>query len=128
MNIDQKAIEHLERNEYEAALALFKEAVNESRSVQSLTNLAWIYYHEESDTETALELVKEAIGLNPASHFPYNLLGEIYVALEKWEDASKVLLNSIAIRPSREANNNLAIANYHLGELNEASTIMLHRN
>lgn len=125
MNINQKAIEHLERNEYDAALALFKEAVNESRNIQSLTNLAWIYYHEESDTETALELVKEAISLNPASHIPYNLLGEIYVALERWEDASNVLLNSTAIEPSKEAYNNLAIAKYHLGEVDEASALFL---
>ncbi|NQX65661.1 tetratricopeptide repeat protein [Paenibacillus alba] len=125
MNINQRAIEHLERNEYDAALALFKEAVNESRNVQSLTNLAWIYYHEESDKETALELVKEAISLNSSSHFPYNLLGEIYVELERWEDASIALLNSIAIEPSKEAYNNLAIAKYHLGELDEASVLFL---
>lgn len=125
MNINQKAIEYFECNEYDAALALFKEAVNESRNVQSLTNLAWIYYHEESDTEIAQELVKEAISLNPVSHFPYNLLGEINVALEKWEDASNVLLKSIAIEPSKEAYNNLAIAKYHLGELNEASALFL---
>ncbi|WP_313641909.1 tetratricopeptide repeat protein [Paenibacillus sp.] len=125
MNINQKAIEYFERNEYDAALALFKEALNESRNVQSLTNLAWIYYHEESDAESALELVKEAIILNPASHFPYNLSGEINVALERWEDASNVLLNSIAIEPSKEAYNNLAIAKYHLGELDEASALFL---
>ncbi|MFF2886099.1 tetratricopeptide repeat protein [Paenibacillus sp. NPDC057967] len=125
MNINQKAIELLERNEYDQALALFKEAVNESRNVQSLTNLAWIYYHEESDTETAIELAKEAISLNPASYFPYNLLGEIYVVLERWKGASKVLLNSIAIEPSKEAITNLAIAKYHLGELEEASDLFL---
>ncbi|WP_454192729.1 hypothetical protein [Paenibacillus sp. Marseille-Q7038] len=53
MNINQKAIEYFERNEYDLTLALFKEALNESRNVQSLTNLAWIYYHEENDVESA---------------------------------------------------------------------------
>lgn len=125
MNFNQKAIEYLESNDYDRALDLFKEAVAESRNVQSLTNLAWIYYHEESDIENALELVKEAISLKPASHFPYNLLGEIYVELEEWEDAAVVLLNSIAIEPSKEAHNNLAIAKYHLGELYEASALFL---
>lgn len=125
MSIIQKAIEYLERNEYDAALALFKEALNQSRNVQSLANLAWVYYHEESDAESALELVKEAINLNlnPASHLPYNLSGEINVELGRWEDASNVLLNSIAIEPSKEAYNNLAIAKYHLGELDEASAL-----
>ncbi len=125
MNISLKAIELLERNEYDQALALFKEAVNESRNVQSLTNLAWIYYHEESDTETAIQLVSEAISLNPVSYFPYNLLGEIYVELKRWEDASEVLLNSIEIEPSKEAITNLAIAKYHLRELDEASALFL---
>ncbi|WP_454192728.1 tetratricopeptide repeat protein [Paenibacillus sp. Marseille-Q7038] len=63
--------------------------------------------------------------LNPASHFPYNLLGEINVELERWEEASNVLLNSIEIEHSKEAYNNLAIAKYHRGELDEASALFL---
>lgn len=121
MNINQKAIEYLEKNEYDKAMSLFQEAVNESRNVQSLTNLAWMYSYEEGDNEAALELIKEAVCLNPSSHFPYNLLGEIYIQMEMWQDATAVLSQSIAVQPSNEAYNNLAVAKYHLGFLEEAS-------
>lgn len=105
MNINQKAIEYLEKNEYDKAMSLFQEAVNESRNVQSLTNLAWMYSYEEGDNEAALELIKEAVCLNPSSHFPYNLLGEIYIQMEMWQDATAVLSQSIAVQPSNEAYN-----------------------
>ncbi|MBH5318312.1 tetratricopeptide repeat protein [Paenibacillus sp. GSMTC-2017] len=121
MSINQKAIQFLENNEYDEALKLFQKAVEQSRTIQSLNNLAWIYYHEESDKEAALKLIKEAIELNPISHFPYNLLGEIYIEMEMWQLAFDVLHQSILIHPSNEAYHNLAVANYHLGHLEEAS-------
>jgi len=125
LSANQKAIEYLESNEYDKSLDLFHEAVRESRNVQSLNNLAWIYLHEECDKETALTLIKEAIELNPSSHFPYNILGEIYVEKEMWQQAADVLNQSLIIHPSNEAYNNLAIAKYHLGQIQEASDFFL---
>ncbi|MBA9026448.1 tetratricopeptide repeat protein [Peribacillus huizhouensis] len=125
MNINQKAIELLEENQYDESLKLFKKAVEISRDVQSLTNLAWIYCNEEDDDERALPLLKEVINMNPKSHFPYNLLGEIYCRREKWEHAKDILLESISIRPSKTAYNNLAVANYHLANIEDASKYFL---
>lgn len=125
MNTNQRAIECLERNEYNDALRLFEKAVVESRNVQSLTNLAWIYLHEECNREAALQLIKEAIVWNPKSHFPYNLLGEIYMEMENWQLALYALHQSIIIQPSDEAHNNLGVANYHLGQIQEASDYFL---
>ncbi|TQR19165.1 tetratricopeptide repeat protein [Psychrobacillus vulpis] len=125
MNTNQKAIEMLEKNEYEQALVLFQKAVSESRDVQSLNNLAWIYRHEEEDNETALELIKEAVSMNPSSYFPYNLLGEIYLETKMWQEASNILLQSIKIQPSIEAYKNLGVAKYHLGEFQEALEFFL---
>jgi len=125
LSTNQRAIECLERNEYDEALRLFQKAVEETRNIQSLTNLSWIYLHEEYDKEEALKLIKEAIELNPTSHFPYNLLGEIYIMKELWQLALDVLLQSQRIHPSNEACNNLAVANYHLGHLQEASEFFL---
>ncbi|MBT2606397.1 hypothetical protein J7E55_25875 [Bacillus sp. ISL-53] len=125
MNINQQAIDLLEKNEYEDALKLFQKAVDESRNVQSLTNLAWIYCYEEYDDIKALGLVEEAINMNSSSHFPYNLLGEIYIRQEKWKYAKDIFLKSISIHPSKTAYNNLAVANYHLGNIAEASKYFL---
>ncbi|MBB3126918.1 tetratricopeptide (TPR) repeat protein [Paenibacillus rhizosphaerae] len=121
MNTNQKAISCLEQNKYDEALSLFKQAVEESRDVQSLSNLAWIFVHEEEDYEAALALLQEAIALKPASYFPYNLLGEVYIVMEKWQEASDILVRSLAIQPSEEAYNNLAVARYHLGDIQTAA-------
>ncbi|MGG3892062.1 tetratricopeptide repeat protein [Metabacillus fastidiosus] len=125
MNINQKAIEMFEQNEYEEAMELFQQAVHESRDIQSLNNLAWMYLYEEENDDKALELVKEAVKMNPSSYFPYNILGEISIRQEKWKEAKEVLRKSISIQPSNEAHHNLAIAYYNLGELEEASEFFL---
>ncbi|GKU79979.1 lipopolysaccharide assembly protein LapB [Paenibacillus sp. L3-i20] len=125
MSINLRAIEFFEKNEYQEALKLFQKAVEQSRNIQSLNNLAWIYFHEECNREAALKLIKEAVDLNPKSHFPFNLLGEIYIEMEMWQLASDALHQSISIQSSNEAYNNLAIANYHLGHLKVASDYFL---
>lgn len=125
MNINQRAIELLEKNEYEESFKLFQKAVQVSRDVQSLNNLAWIYCYEEDNIEMALELIKETIEMKPASYFPYNLLGEIYIKKKRWKDASDSLLQSITLQPSIEAYKNLGVAKYHLGELKDASEYFL---
>ncbi|GAB6992374.1 tetratricopeptide repeat protein [Paenibacillus pini] len=125
MNTNLRAIELLEANKYDESFMLFKKAVAESRDVQSLTNVAWIYSYEEDDDETALAFILEAINLKPISYFPYSLLGEIYLKQQRWQEASNVLLQSIAIHPSVGAYQNLGVAKYHLRELEEASQYFL---
>ncbi|WP_458413812.1 tetratricopeptide repeat protein [Schinkia sp. CFF1] len=125
MNINKKAIELLEENKYEESLALFQEAVKKSRDVQSLTNLAWIYNHEEQDYEKAQELLEEAITMNPSSYFPFSLLGEVYFEQEKWQQAKDILQKSLSIQPTKPAFNNLAVANYHLGNIEDAANYFL---
>ncbi len=125
MNTNQKAIELFEQNDYEEALELFQKALRESRNIQSLNNLAWIYSYEEENDQKALELIEEAIAMNPNSYFPYTLLGEIYLRQKKWKLALDTLLKSISIQPSNEAYHNLALAKYHLGDFREASNFFL---
>lgn len=125
MNTNQKAIEMFEQNEHEDAMELFQQAVYESRDVQSLNNLAWMYLYEEDDNDKALELAKEAVNLNPSSHFPYSILGEIYMKQERWKEAKEALRNSILIQPTNEAHHNLGIAYYNLGELEQAADFFL---
>ncbi|SEB16573.1 tetratricopeptide repeat protein [Bacillus nitratireducens] len=125
MNINEKAIEMFEQNEYEEAMELFQQAVRESRDVQSLNNLAWMYLYEEENDDKALELISEVVKLNPSSYFPYNILGEIYMKQKKWEEAKEALQKSISIQPSNEAYHNVAVAHYNLGELEKALEFFL---
>jgi len=106
-------------------MELFQQAVHESRDIQSLNNLAWMYLYEEENDDIALKLIKEAVKMNPSSYFPYNILGEIYIRQEQWKEAKEALRKSISINPSNEAYHNLAVANYKLGEVEEASEFFL---
>lgn len=125
MNTNQKAIDFFEKNDYVEALKLFHLAVEESRNIQSLHNIAWMYSYEEEEDEKALEFIKEVICMNPSSHFPYNLLGEIYLRQKRWQLASDAFMKAISIQPSHEAYQNLAVAKYHLGDMKEASDYFL---
>ena len=125
MNTNQKAIDFFDKNDYEEAMKLFHQAVKESRDIQSLNNLAWMYSYEDEDDEKALVLIQEVIDMKPSSYFPYNLLGEIYLRQEKWQLASDTFEKSILIRPSDEAYHNLAIVKYHLGDMKEAAEYFL---
>lgn len=115
MNTNQQAIQALEKNEYEKSKKRFLAALNEERNVQALTNMAWIYLHEEEDVDNASELLKEAVAQQPQSHFPYNLLGEIYVKQEKWALALEMLNQAVHIHPTKAAYHNAAVAHYTLG-------------
>ncbi|OJD65633.1 hypothetical protein BAU26_10845 [Bacillus sp. N35-10-4] len=88
MNSNERAIEMFEQNKYEEAMELFQQAVHKSRGVQSLNNLAWMYFYEEENDDKALELIREVVKLNPSSYFPYNILGDIYMKQEKWTEAN----------------------------------------
>ncbi|MFC5542893.1 MAG: tetratricopeptide repeat protein [Bacilli bacterium] len=125
MNLNQKAIEYYERNAYGKAMDLFHEALNQYRDVQALNNLAWMYLYEEEDVDQAFELIQEAVALNPASRFPYNILGEIHIKRENWKEAKEALEKSISIQPSSEARINLAAVYYQLGEMEPAAKYYL---
>ena len=125
MNLNEKAIDLLEGNEYDEALLAFQQAVEKSRDVQSLTNLAWIVTNEEDDFDQAVELLKEVVQMKPTSYFPYNLLGEVYMQKKMWQEASNVLRRAIEMESTTEAHFNLGATLYHLGNFEEAATFYL---
>lgn len=125
MNLNEKAVSYYANDKFEKAHEMFQKAVEENRDVQSLHNLAWYLFHEKGDEQQAKELVEEAISLQPNHHFPYTLLGEIYVTTEEWGKASHVLEQAIAIQPTKQAHFNLAASLYYLGDKKTAATYFL---
>lgn len=121
MNVNERAITYLEKNQFDFARQTFKEAVVESRDVQSLHNLAWFFAYEEDDFLSAITLLEEVMEMHPVSHFPFNLLGELYCRQENWSAAVSVLQKGISIQPTKEAYNNLGVAFYHLKNFQEAA-------
>ncbi len=122
INTNNKAINQLENNNIDGAIKLFQKAVLEKRDVQSLTNLAWLLWHEEDDLQRALCLVQEAVELKPTSHFPYSLCGELLLRNERYEEALKMLQRSISIQQTKAAFHNMGVAYYYLGDTAQAAT------
>ncbi|TRZ39971.1 hypothetical protein CEQ21_03245 [Niallia circulans] len=125
MNLNAKAIELYENNELDQALLLFKEAVRQERNVQSLHNLAWMLCYEEDDFLQAIVLLEEAIVKEPNSHFPYHLLGEIYIRIEKPDKAIPILKRGMEMLSTKEAYNNLGVAFFQAGDKANASAFFL---
>lgn len=125
MNTNERALQLLEQNRYEESLDQFQKAVQQERTVQSLTNLAWMYCNEMEEDEKAFPLLQEAISLNPTSPFPFRLLGEMDLREEKWLLAEKILIKSINIAPSRITYYNLGIAYYKLSQFKKAASYFL---
>lgn len=116
MSITKRAVEAYENQEYQTAFSLFKEAVEQERTVATLTNLAWYYAHEVDEFEQTVKLAKEAISLDPNLHFPYSLLGETYVRMGKWKKATDVLPDALARGAGDESRYNLGVAHYKQGQ------------
>lgn len=125
MNLNQRAIGFYEMNRFEEALATFELALKQSRTVQSLNNLAWMYYHEEGKIEQAKALLHEALLMSPSSYFPYYLLGEIYIYERHWREAVSILSQGTQITSACEGFHNLGVAQYNMGEMREASVNFL---
>jgi tetratricopeptide (TPR) repeat protein len=125
LNTNERALQLLEQNRYEESLDQFQKTVQQKRTVQSLTNLAWMYCNEMEEDEKAFPLLQEAISLNPTSPFPFRLLGEMYLREEKWLLAEKMLIKSINTAPSKITYYNLGIAYYKLGQFKKAASYFL---
>ncbi|WP_100372115.1 tetratricopeptide repeat protein [Bacillus sp. FJAT-45037] len=121
MNDNKRAVRAFDRGDIEEALRLFQVAVNKNRTIQSLHNLAWFYGYEEEEYEKALALSLEAVMLRPTSYFPYNLLGELYMKLARYDEAIPVLEDSLQLHSSKEATFNLAVSYYEVGKLEQAT-------
>ena len=116
MNVTKRAVEAYENQEYDTAFSLFKEAVEQERTVATLTNLAWYYAHEKDDFEQTVKLAKEAISLEPNLHFSYSLLGETYVRMGKWKKAAGILPDALARGAGDESRYNLGVTHYKQGQ------------
>lgn len=75
---------------------------------------------EEADKE-ALAILKTLLAENPKHYFPYNLIAEIYIKEEKYDEAIDVLKKAINIKPTLENLHNLGLCYYKKDLLTEAS-------
>ncbi|WEG11162.1 tetratricopeptide repeat protein [Pullulanibacillus sp. KACC 23026] len=128
--INELAIASMESRQYEAALEQFQKAAQLKPSTQSLTNLAYFYYNEgvptgdgawEIKEQEAIQLLESVIQRKPRSHFPYSLLGQIYITEKQFDKATAVLLQAVSLKPIQPNLNNLGVCYYNQHRWSEAA-------
>lgn len=91
--------------EYGKAMAYLEEAnvLSNGRDPETLNNLAIAKTRSEpKDLQKALELVNQALLKLPDNPDILATRGEVYVALERWEDASRDLQQALLLRPDNK--------------------------
>ncbi|MBY0064413.1 tetratricopeptide repeat protein [Priestia aryabhattai] len=144
---NELAIVFMEINQYEEAFFQLQAAAELKPSIQTLYNLGYFYFAEgkpivedmesrsvEEDVEEeemsytweiadkeAFTIVEDILKHKPRHHFPYNVMGEMYIKKEKYEEAIGILEEAITLTPSLENLNNLGLCYYKKGRLSEAA-------
>ncbi|MGF9772411.1 tetratricopeptide repeat protein [Priestia aryabhattai] len=90
----------------------FEEETEEEESVSYTWKIA---------DEEAFDIVEDLLKNKPDHYFPYNLMGEMYIKEEKYEEAINVLKEGINLTPSLENLSNLGLCYYKKGMLPEAA-------
>lgn len=90
----------------------FEEETEEEESVSYTWKIA---------DEEAFDIVEDLLKNKPDHYFPYNLMGEIYIKEEKYEEAINVLKEGINLTPSLENLSNLGLCYYKKGMLPQAA-------
>jgi tetratricopeptide (TPR) repeat protein len=145
---NELAIVFMEINEYEEAFFQLKAAAEIKPSAQTLYNLAYFYFTEgkrildtisstkeiksseeeelvsytwKTADKEAFDIVEDLLKNKPGHYFPYNVMGEMYIKKEKYEEAINVLKKGSNLTPSLENLSNLGLCYYKKGMLPEAA-------
>ncbi len=78
------------------------------------------YTWEIADKE-AFDIVEDLLKKQTKALFSYNVMGEMYIKKEKYEEAIGILEEAITLTPSLENLNNLGLCYYKKGRLPEAA-------
>jgi tetratricopeptide (TPR) repeat protein len=101
-------------------LKFFQKAYLTKKTVKTTNNLAWQLYMEYGKTEQALKVIKECISLNPKSYFPYNLLGNILMDEEKYEEALHYFKIAESKSDERNIVNNIGVVHFKTDNFEQA--------
>ncbi|MEB4887672.1 tetratricopeptide repeat protein [Priestia megaterium] len=104
----------------EIALEMQKQVEQGLHNVKLRNELA-IVFMETNEYEEAFDIVEDLLKNKPDHYFPYNLMGEMYIKEEKYEEAINVLKEGINLTPSLENLSNLELCYYKKGMLPEAA-------
>ena len=101
-------------NQPDKAEDVYKRAINLRPQYWVAYNQLGALYISEADYDKAAAMFRRATELDPDSYAAFSNLGAALLYSGKDQDAAEALEKSLAIRPSRDAYNNNAVAQFRL--------------
>jgi tetratricopeptide (TPR) repeat protein len=112
------AYEHL--NQPEKAEETYKRAISLRPQYWRVYNMLGGYYIERAEYEKAAAMYRSATERDPDNYLAFNNLGAALLYAGKDADAVQALQKSIAIRPGKDAYNNMAVALFRLHQFQDS--------
>ena len=106
------AYQHL--NQPERAEETYKRAISMRPQYWRVYSFLGGFYIAQAEYEKAIVMFRRSAELDPDSYVALNNLGAAFLYAGKDDEAAQAFEKSIAIRPTRDAYNNVAVAQFHL--------------
>ena len=106
------AYQHL--NQPDKAEETYKRALNVRPQYWRAYSFLGSFYISQAEYEKAAAMFRRAAELDPDNYLLFNNLGAAFLYAGKDEEATQAFEKSIAIRPGRDAYNNMAVAQFRL--------------
>jgi tetratricopeptide (TPR) repeat protein/TolB-like protein len=106
------AYQHL--NQPDKAEETYKRAIVVRPQYWRVYSFLGTFYIAQAEYEKAAAMYRRATELDPDNYLAFNNLGAAFLYAGKDDDAAQAFEKSIALRPTRDAYNNIAVAQFHL--------------
>jgi tetratricopeptide (TPR) repeat protein/TolB-like protein len=106
------AFQHL--NQPDQAEETYKRAISMRPQYWRVYSFLGGFYIAQAEYEKAIVMFRRSTELDPDSYVALNNLGAAFLYAGKDDEAAQAFEKSIAIRPTRDAYNNVAVAQFHL--------------
>jgi tetratricopeptide (TPR) repeat protein/TolB-like protein len=106
------AYQHL--NQPDKAEATYQRAISMRPQYWRVYSFLGGFYIAQADYPKAIAMFRRSTELDPDSYAALNNLGAAFLYAGKDDEAAQAFEKSIAIRPTRDAYNNAAVAQFHL--------------
>jgi tetratricopeptide (TPR) repeat protein len=101
-------------NQPDKAEETYKRAISVRPQYWRVYSFLGAFYIAQTEYERAAATFRRATELDPDSYSAFNNLGAAFLYAGKDDEATQAFAKSIAIRPARDAYNNMAIAQFRL--------------
>jgi serine/threonine protein kinase/tetratricopeptide (TPR) repeat protein len=101
-------------NQPDKAEETYKRAISVRPQYWRVYSFLGTFYIAQAEYEKAATLFRRATQLDPESYMAFTNLGAAFLYAGKDDEATQAFEKSLALRPTRDAYNNVAVAQFHL--------------